>query len=421
MNAGDLLRGLFGRGRGGVSEAGSGVTYGLGYADMRDQPLIQPLEQSLYLALAEPPLVVRHVRHEEGEEPAGDDAIIAGVATELLARGDDDDTVPMILASAVIDALQVRYGLIEKPLWPPRQRAQSGFRPANARGDGWRYIPTNEVYADRSSLTGSGAWSLRRPRVYTLESERWGSDEVVKLRFGHDSRETWRGRGALDSLSQVLFAEFHTLQLAAAAVANAPLGYMGSLGKMNEPAFRRITRDIRGGLTGRRRGELTMHSEKFEAVHEFKFDPRSVDFEAQQKARQAYADQALGIPSQISGGLLGSVSSTYENYRTAERLFYRRRLRLLWRLASKALTRQWLYADLGASDDLEIAHDLSGVEALQEDRTEAAARIGKAYLEEAALWNEYRVAVGLQPRPDGDVLRVANGNTIFVRPEELLG
>ena len=422
MSFADRLRGMLGRGPSGGSDSGSDVNYALSYAQMRDQPLIQPLEQNLYLALAEPPLVVRHVRHAEGEEPTGDDAIIAGVASELMARGaDEDDTLPMMLASAVIDALQVRYGLVEKPRWPPGRAPTFGGRAANSRGEGWRYIPTNDAYADQGGSSASRAWSLRRPRYYSLESERWGPDEVVKLRFGHDSRETWRGRGALDSMGQVVFAEFHTLQLAAAAVANAPLGYMGAMGKMNESEFRRITRRIRGAVTGRQRGSLSMHTQKFEDVHEFKFDPSSVNFAEQQKARQAYADQSLGVPSQISGGLLGAMHTTYENYRTAERLFYRRRLRLLWRQAADALTRQWLYADLGASDDIVVVYDLSAVEALQDDRIEAATRIGSAYLNHAALWNEYRVAVGLEPRADGDVLLAPSGDTIFLPPEDLLG
>ncbi|MXY23670.1 MAG: phage portal protein [Acidobacteria bacterium] len=408
----DLLR------RGGnAAGTGSQIAYSLGYSRSRRQPLIQPNEQRLITALSEPPLVVRR---RDGEEIAGAQVTTAGVARRLIDLGDDEDPLQYLAAASVVDALQVGYGLLECPLWPPRPAAGSG---ANARGERWRYIPTNDAQGDTTrGVNAAGqrvALSMREPSVYWLESERWNPDEVVKLRFDRDPDEAWHGRGALDSLGQVIFAEFHQLQLQAAAVANAPYGYLGVIKPKQESQFRRVARRIRQSVTGRNRGSLSMTDEGFDDLKQLEFDPNHVRFNELQLSHEAYADQSLGIPAPIAGGLLGMSAATYDNYRMARQVFYRERLRPLWRMTGEMLTKQWLHRYIDADPQLEVAYDLSDIAGLQEDRTEAAARIHTGYAGSAATLNQYVEAMGLPSYgARGNVLKIGQD---FIPVDDVLG
>lgn len=409
----ELLR----RGGRDAEGTGAGVSYALGYSRSRRQPLIQSLEQRLITALSEPPLVVRRT---DGEELAGVQVTTAGVARRLIDLGDDEDALQLLAAASIVDALQVGFGLLECPLWPPRPAAGSG---ANARGERWRYIPTNDAQGDTTrGINAVGqrvSLAMREPSVYWLESERWNPDEVVKLRFDRDPDETWHGRGALDSLGQVIFAEFHQLQLQAAAIANAPFGYLGILQQMQEPAFKKLARRIRQSVTGRNRGSLSMQTDGFKDVQRFEFDPAHVRFNELQIAHEAYAGQSLGVPGPIAGGLSGLVHTTFDNYRTARQVFYRERLRPLWRLTGRILTKQWLHRYIDADPQLEVAYDLSDIAGLQEDRTEAAARIHTGYAGSAATLNQYAEAMGLPSYgARGDVLKIGQD---FIPVDDVLG
>ena len=418
MSIADDLRALFRRGGATDAEStGSTDSYSLGYERMRSQPMVQSLEQRLIIALSEPHLVVRH---RDGEELTGARATTAAVAQRLIDAGDGDDQLSHLAANAVVDALQVGFGLLECPLWPPSTEVGPT---QNARGERWRYIPTTHADAHMTNLEDGRmrvAWSMRRPSYYWLDSERWRPDEVVKLRFDRDPAQTWRGRGTLSSLGQVVFAEFHQLQLQSAAIANAPVGYLGIIEAMNEPAFKQLVRRIRGSVSGRSRGSLAMfHVQGLKEVQALKFDPGSMRMNDLQVAHEALVDQSMGVPPPIAGGLLGALHTTYENYRSAERVFYRNHLQHLWMRAAQMLTTQWLHRHIDADPELVVDFDLSQIPALQEDRNESAMRIGAGYNASAATLNQYVEAMGLPSYGErGDVLRIGND---FIPVEDVLG
>lgn len=412
MGMRDLLGALLRRGDSPASPLGSDAGDEISIREKRMTPIVRGLESRLLRAFSEPPLRVVHVA---GEELSGPLAASAARGNRLIALGDGDSPLSTLVAASIIDGLQNGFGLVEPPLWPAREGGG-----ANARGDVWRYIPTDLIKTNPTRHGRREALELQRPSSYQLGVEAWTPDELIKLRFEYDSAATWRGYSNLDSLGTVIFAEFAALEAQARTIANSTEGHIAAIsGGGTDDQFKQKVQSIKKHTTGRGRGGTSLiEAHGLSALQRLGFDPNWVRFNDQQMAHESYAGQLYGVPPPVFGGLLGQATYSRDNYRSARRAFFRELIRPLWTETARRLTTQWLHRFIDDSPELAVEYDLSGVEALQEDRDEAAARIGQGWRDATATWNQYADAMGLPTHPNGDVLRIGQD---FLPVDDVLG
>lgn len=147
------------------------------------------------------------------------------------------------------------------------------------------------------------------------------------------------------------------------------------------------------------------------------------DLEAKEltKVDEAKILSGLGIPLPVFGGVSGTDASTFDNMRTAFKIFWRQTI-----IPLQSMIEDYLNGDLDLlpmqdrMKGYKIAFDRSNVEALKEDQDLLSMRAREDYKAGIITLNEARKAGGFEPLTDGDSLFSPFGNFDMEMDEEEL-
>lgn len=130
--------------------------------------------------------------------------------------------------------------------------------------------------------------------------------------------------------------------------------------------------------------------------------PAEIDLGNLTGLSEARICQAFGVPPILVGAKIAmDKAQAYNNYVNARRSFWEETITPIILFITDGMT----HGLTQTGDNRRVAADMKKIPALQEDADKKAERLGKAWDRGAAKRNEYREAIGLDPEPDGDVLK----------------
>lgn len=164
------------------------------------------------------------------------------------------------------------------------------------------------------------------------------------------------------------------------------------------------------GLGKGRRGKTLFMSGEDVSI-DFPAPLKDLDWKGVSNLSETRICAAFGVPPIIIGLRSGLENATYSNYEQALKSFMNGTMVPLWYMHDSAMTRG-LLRDEGESDDsIQLYHDTTDVQALQEDQDKRAERASKLFSGSLSTRNESRTIAGLDPLPpeQGNVYLVPLG------------
>lgn len=142
---------------------------------------------------------------------------------------------------------------------------------------------------------------------------------------------------------------------------------------------------------------------------------RTMDLSGVFSATESRICSVFGVPPILVGTWIGLQSASYANYASARKSFYQETLSPRWASVADRLTVD-LAAEFGP--DIELYFDLSEIDALQEEQSEARKYALEFWNSGLLTRNEARAAVDLDPVEGGDVLK-STTNDVFMDVAEI--
>lgn len=168
-------------------------------------------------------------------------------------------------------------------------------------------------------------------------------------------------------------------------------------GILNDDQIRRMKAQFRERYGGDQRGDVAI-IEGGAKVSRLSLNLEELAFEALHKMPEARIAAVMRVPPILAGLNVGLDRSTFSNYGEARKALAQDTLAPLW-----AIVGDEVEADLGSEfGGVAVHHDLSRVQALQEETVAKWRRIGQAYKDGLIQKNEGRRAIGYPDVPDGD-------------------
>lgn len=294
--------------------------------------------------------------------------------------------------------------------------------------DGNAYLYANRL---KSNPEPQELWTLRPDRV-SINPARTGVQSYVynvngyKQTFQAADVMHWDHFNPLDDhygLSEVEVAfRIITQQNAGddrntALLQNAarPSGGLFAKEVLNDPEFERLNNQIIDEYSGTHAAGVPLFFDGDMKWQPMGLTPMELDWLKSRVANNRDICIALGVPSM----LLGDVEArTYANYETALLAFYTETILPMMDQLCALLT-LWLCPMYG--DDLCIGYNRADIEVLQENQEGVSARATAEFNNGGITLNEYRLSVGQDEDPGGDIYKFQAGPTILLIPRARLG
>lgn len=171
----------------------------------------------------------------------------------------------------------------------------------------------------------------------------------------------------------------------------------------NEDDAKLIKAKARAEFGGSKRGEVALLDADTKAEM-IGFSLEQLEFPDLRAVAESRIAAAVGVPAILVGLKAGLDRSTFSNFAEARAFFAETTLSGYWRRFSDQFTND-VAAEFG--EGIVCAFDTSQVRALAGQRVEKIQPIKEAFEKGAATRNEYRLALGLDPDPNGDVYVIA--------------
>lgn len=181
--------------------------------------------------------------------------------------------------------------------------------------------------------------------------------------------------------------------------AAVPFGLLKSKNVLSDPEIKRIRSRLKAQYTGEMGWWEIMILDADADFQQMGLNFEQMEFPALRDMTESRICAVFGVPAVLVGIKVGLEHMTYNNYGEARRDLWQDKIAPDNARLSKGLTRG-LRADLG--NNAVIAHDYSGVPAMQDDRDAAFERANKMYTSGWGTKNEARAEAGLSPVKGGD-------------------
>jgi HK97 family phage portal protein len=249
-------------------------------------------------------------------------------------------------------------------------------------------------------------------------------EDIVHFRNGTDPYNVRRGLSPVGSLLREIYADNETSNYSALLMKNSGVPPYVIVPKegvvIDDPTREQVKAELVRRSSGDERGKPLFLTGSLE-IKELGFEPRKMDLKSLRRLPEERVASVLGIPGMVLGFGAHLERSTYSNYQQAAEMAYQSFLTPLWKDIERDLTKQ-LLPDFEKNESRYVAHDLSGVQALQEDANKRAERFAKLYSFGIAKRSEARSAVGLPVATDGtdDVFFDPRGGSLLQPGEDPL-
>lgn len=117
-----------------------------------------------------------------------------------------------------------------------------------------------------------------------------------------------------------------------------------------------------------------------------------IDFSELSMLNETRICMVFQVPPILIGSKAGLERSTYSNYESARKSFYKETIASLWKMLSSVLTRDLLFRE--GVTDLQVRFDTTNIEALQEDKNEISTRATNLFTGGIISRDEARRMVG---------------------------
>lgn len=262
-------------------------------------------------------------------------------------------------------------------------------------------------------------WPLRPDRItpkldpetllagwtYTLDGKDYliPTEDVLAFNLPDPGDETGGVIGGLGPL-QVLAAEIDTDNEATGHVFSLLRNYavpgvaVKVKGEVDDDEKEEFKAEFVRRYSGSRRGEPAVIDGAEVEITPLSHTLRDLEFPDLRGVAESRICAVIGVPPILVGVKVGLDRSTYSNVAESRRFWTQTRLAEWWRRLSDQITHD-LLADFGPADGLVTRFDVGDLPAYQEIMAERAERFAAAFKAGAALLDEYRQALGLDPLP----------------------
>lgn len=252
-------------------------------------------------------------------------------------------------------------------------------------------------------------------------------ESVIHLRDGLSPYNQRHGLSTIDSVARELYGDIETANYYANMMGGSAVPpFVVSIDKdidMKPEQVDALTRLITHKTSGNRKGEPLVI--RGATIEKLSFNPQEMQLDTARYMPEERFCAVMGIPSVVLELGSGNAHSIYNNVSAAMERGYRSYVVPFWKHIEEELNLHLLEDFEGENSDYFIDHDLSEVQALQEDRDAIAKRMGTLYQAGIAKRGEARSAVGLPPSdPDiedvDNVFVVVRGQSLVKPGEEIL-
>lgn len=294
-------------------------------------------------------------------------------------------------------------------IWKSRSRSGRVVELWNLRPDRVRIIPDAQGGIERF--------------VYSVgeKKENYPAGDIIHLRrpdpsddyYGLSPIAVLARYGDLDSNAADMLRSFF--------LSGTPTGLIKVKGQMEEDNRRRLKekwREEYSGLHGWASVAVMDDDADYKAIGS---DPKNMDLRNIFTETETRICMTFGVPPIIIGASIGLLRSTYENYESARRSFWRETLKPLYTRIGDKLTHGLVEEFAGSAKNAWIDFDLSTVEILQESLEERRKILLDAWEGGLLGRNELRelLGIGLEPLPGPDVFKIKSTEALI--PAELTG
>ncbi len=230
--------------------------------------------------------------------------------------------------------------------------------------------------------------------------------DIVHFKWMIDPLQPWRGLAPLMAVAREVDSDNEATKYLFALLKNdavprialiAPAG-----GKvLDDGQVARMRSEWKDRYSGDNRG-LPAILEGGLDIKTISLNLQELAFEALHRIPEARIAAAFRVPAVLAGLNVGLEQMTYNNVDGMMQHFTKRTLVPQWRMDEEEMTAD-LLPEFGGGDDLIVAFDLSGVDALAEDVAAKRLWVDGAISRGYMLVNEGRAQIGLPRDPNGDI------------------
>ncbi len=205
-------------------------------------------------------------------------------------------------------------------------------------------------------------------------------EEIVHFRDGEDPNNSRKGLSPVRALLREIYSDIEVANFAAVLMKNG--GIPDFILSPKEGSFTQVEQDalaqnFQRQRTGDERGKAIGISRAV-AVERLTFEPDKLDLSKMRTIPETRLASVIGIPGVILGFQMDKAGK-YKNMEEAADQATEGFLKPLWDYIDAELTHQLLPDFDGEASSRIVKHDLSNVQALQEDRNEFSLRISTEY------------------------------------------
>jgi HK97 family phage portal protein len=258
-------------------------------------------------------------------------------------------------------------------------------------------------------ITLPGSSSLIDAYRYTYAPGKWEDipvDNILHFRIGIDDLDHRLGLSPIKRLVREIGSDQSATQFTDALLRN--FGIPGLVvhvpqgASLNEEQAESLKQQLQTRFGFENRGNVGVLTAGAE-LRQFGFSPADLNLEALHNVPETRIAAVMGVPPAVAGLGVGlAQSSAYASLKQIRENFTEVTVSPNWRMDAAVLNHQ-LKPDFEVDPDVRIGYDLSGVRALQEDRTTLFTRLDNAVRTGWVMPNEARAEVGLPPMDGGDV------------------
>lgn len=241
-------------------------------------------------------------------------------------------------------------------------------------------------------------------------------ENVIHIRDGLSPYNQRMGMNVVDSVLREIFADseaanYYASLLGGAAVPPFLVGIDKEV-QMSQPELEEYMDYLKRKTTGARRGEPL--ATRGARVYKLAFNPRELDLRDSRYGAEERFCAAMGIPAVVLELGSGQEHSIYNNVDQAMKRAYRSYVTPLLNHIEEELDVQLLRDFDGDDTDRYLKHDLSNIQALQEDENSKAERLAMLYEKGVIMRIEARTPLGLGPSNPED----EESDKVFFKEEQ---
>lgn len=222
-------------------------------------------------------------------------------------------------------------------------------------------------------------------------------ENVIHIRDGLSPYNQRIGFSVVDSVLREIFADseaanYYASLLGGAAVPPFLIGIDKDI-QMSQPEMEEYMDYLKRKTTGPRRGEPL--ATRGARVYKLAFNPHELDLRESRYAAEERFCAAMGIPAVVLELGSGQEHSIYNNVDQAMKRAYRSYVTPMLNHIEEELDIHLLRDFDGEDTERYLKHDLSGIQALQEDENAKAERLAMLYEKGVIMRSEARTPLGM--------------------------